>query len=81
MVDSESARLLDDGQIELKKRDWEMVGRLFLACTQLYRSNPTDADYIQNRLGPGMANVLNKAFPEFNGGITVSIKPQEEIGK
>lgn len=76
MANHEPDRLLDDGQIELQKRDWETVGRLFLACIQLYQSDPTDADYIQHRLGPGLANVLNKAFPEFEGGITVSVKPQ-----
>ena len=30
-------------------------------------------------LGPGLTNLVNKAFPEFDGGITVSVKPQEKI--
>ena len=71
----------DGAQEDLKAREWEQTGRLFLACTQLYRSNPTDIDYIQNRLGQGLAKELNKAFPEFDGGITVSIKPQTEMVK
>lgn len=76
MTNEESEKHLTHEQIELQERDWEMVGQLFLAATQLYRSDPTDIDYIQNRLGPGLAKVLNEAFPEFDGGVTLSIKPK-----
>lgn len=67
----------DDAQIDLQNRGWEKVGRFFRACVQLYLQSLTETDYIQNRLAPGMSNIINEAFPEFDGGLTISIKPKQ----
>lgn len=76
MSNIELIREPDDGEIALKNRGWEDVGRFLLACTELHQQCPNDTNF-QNRFGPGLANVLSKAFPEFRGRLKITFEPGE----
>lgn len=66
----------DPGEIALQNRGWEAVGRFLLACTELYQQDSNDTNF-QSRFGPGLANVLSKAFPEFGGRLKITFEPGE----